>query len=138
MKYAMLAAIFALVTASPAHAQCYRHQCLATTKMVAGKLNIPPGKFSYSFQSRLGRDEWLKPYTVVRLREMPKEGIKNLLIACPAFVSDCLETLEEMAEEGREVFMHAGGESFTLIPCLNTHPMWVKAVAEMVQMPSHH
>jgi protoporphyrin/coproporphyrin ferrochelatase len=117
---------------SPAHAQCYRHQCLATTKLVAGKLQIPAARYSHSFQSRLGRDEWLKPYTAVRLQQMPKEGIKHLLVACPAFVSDCLETLEEIAEEGKEIFLHAGGESFTMIPCLNTHPLWVRAIKEMV------
>lgn len=118
---------------SPAHARCYRHQCLATTKLVAARLQFPPGKFSFSFQSRLGRDEWLKPYTAQRFEEMPKEGIKDLLVACPAFVSDCLETLEEIAEEGKEIFLHAGGNSFTMIPCLNTHPLWVKAIKEMCE-----
>ena len=117
---------------SQAHTQCYRHQCLATTKLIVDKLNIPAAQYSFSFQSRLGRDEWLKPYTALRLAEMPKEGIKKLLVVCPAFVSDCLETLEEMAEEGKEIFLHAGGESFTLIPCLNTHPMWVEALKEMI------
>lgn len=116
---------------SPAHAQCYRHQCLVTTKLVAQMLDIPEYKFSHSFQSRLGRDEWLKPYTAARLEQMPGEGIKNLLVACPAFVSDCLETLEEIAEEGKEIFLHAGGTSFTMIPCLNTHPLWVKALMEL-------
>jgi ferrochelatase len=104
-----------------------------TTNRVAQALNIPASKFSFSFQSRLGRDEWLKPYTVVRLAEMPKEGIKKLLILCPAFVSDCLETLEEMGEEGKEVFLHAGGEEFTLLPCLNVHPLWIKAVKTLVE-----
>ncbi len=118
---------------SAAHTQCYRHQCLATTKLVAEKLQLPQDKFSFSFQSRLGRDEWLKPYTAKRFEEMPKEGVKKLLVACPAFVSDCLETLEEIAEEGKETFLHAGGESFTMIPCLNVHPLWVKAIAGYVQ-----
>jgi ferrochelatase len=118
---------------SPAHSQCYRHQCLRTMKLVATELSLPPEKFSFSFQSRLGRDEWLKPYTAVRLAEMPKEGIKKLLVVCPAFVSDCLETLEEIAEEGKEIFMHAGGESFSMIPCLNVHPEWVKVMAGYVQ-----
>lgn len=117
---------------SAAHRYCYRHQCLVTTNRLAAQLKIPANKFSFSFQSRLGRDEWLKPYTVVRLQEMPQEGIKKLLVVCPAFVSDCLETLEEMAEEGKEVFLHAGGESFTLIPCMNVHPAWVKALTKMV------
>lgn len=113
---------------SEAHKTCYRHQCIVTTNRVAQALQIPASKFSFSFQSRLGRDEWLKPYTAVRLAQMPKEGIKKLVILCPAFVSDCLETLEEMGEEGREIFLHAGGEEFTLIPCLNVHPAWVSAL----------
>lgn len=118
---------------SPAHAQCYRHQCLVTTKLVAEKLGISADKYSFSFQSRLGRDEWLKPYTAKRFEELPTEGKKKILVACPAFVSDCLETLEEIAEQGKETFMHAGGESFTMIPCLNVHPLWVKALASWVR-----
>lgn len=117
---------------SPAHEKCYRHQCFTTTRLVAEKLGLPAGTFSLSFQSRLGRDEWLKPYTALRLGEMPGEGIKKLLVACPAFVSDCLETLEEIAEQGKETFLHAGGKSFTMIPCLNVHPDWVQAVAGYV------
>jgi ferrochelatase len=117
---------------SPAHAFCYRHQCLVTTRLVAEELDIPADKFSHSFQSRLGRDEWLKPYTAVRLEQMPKEGIKKLLVVCPAFVSDCLETLEEIAEEGKETFLHAGGESFTMTPCLNSHPAWVQTLKKLI------
>src|SRR3981081_3279759 len=117
---------------SPAHSQCYRHQCIATMKMVIEKLAIPADKYSFSFQSRLGRDEWLKPYTVVRLEELPKQNVKKILVVCPAFVSDCLETLEEMADEGKKIFLKAGGESFTLIPCLNVHPLWVKAIANRI------
>ena len=113
--------------ASPAHQFCYRHQVKTTTKLVTEKLGIPTDKYSISFQSRLGKG-WLTPFTDFRLAEMPKEGIKNLLILCPAFVSDCLETLEEIAMRGKEIFMLAGGESFTMIPCLNTHPLWVDAV----------
>ena len=117
---------------STAHAKCYRHQIILTTYLVAAELGIPKSKYSFSFQSRLGRDEWLKPYTVNRLREMPKEGIKKLLVVCPAFVSDCLETLEEMGEEGKEIFLEHGGESFTLIPCMNVHPLWVQTLAKWV------
>ncbi len=116
-------------TASPAHATCYRHQCWVTTQLIAEKLQIPKEKVGFSFQSRLGREEWLKPYTAKRLEELPGEGVKKLVVLCPAFVSDCLETLEEIALEGRKEFLHAGGESFTLIPCLNIHPLWVKSVA---------
>lgn len=120
--------------ASPAHAQCYRHQCFTTTKLVTEKLGIPASKFSISFQSRLGGG-WLQPFTDKRLKAMPGEGIKKLLIICPAFVSDCLETLEEIAEEGKETFMEAGGESFEMIPCMNTHPMWVAALKQMIDEP---
>ena len=103
-----------------------------TTQLVTDKLNIPKEKIGFSFQSRLGKDPWLQPYTAVRLEELPKEGVKKILVVCPAFVSDCLETLEEMGEEGKETFLHAGGESFTLIPCLNVHPLWVKTLAKYV------
>jgi len=113
---------------SAAHAQCYRHQCLATTKLVAAGLKIPENKYSHSFQSRLGREEWLKPYTDFRLTELPAQGVKKLLIVCPAFVSDCLETLQEIALEGRHSFMEAGGESFTMIPCLNSNDLWVQVI----------
>jgi protoporphyrin/coproporphyrin ferrochelatase len=118
-------------TPSPAHAYCYRHQCFTTTKLVTEKLSIPKEKYSISFQSRLGKG-WLEPFTDVRLEQMPKEGVKKLLIICPAFVSDCLETLEEIEIRGKESFMAAGGESYTMIPCLNVHPLWVKALSRWV------
>jgi ferrochelatase len=96
--------------------------------MVTEMLDIPKDKYAISFQSRMGRG-WLTPFTDVRLKELPNEGIEKLLILCPAFVSDCLETLEEINMRGRETFMEAGGESYTMIPCLNTNPLWVKAVS---------
>ncbi|MDR3716258.1 MAG: ferrochelatase [Puia sp.] len=114
--------------ASPAHATCYRHQCFTTTREVVARLGVPAAKYSISFQSRLGKG-WLEPFTDIRLEEMPKEGIKKLLIVCPAFVSDCLETLEEIDIRGRESFLGAGGETYTMIPCLNTHPLWVETLA---------
>jgi len=117
---------------SAAHEYCYRHQCVVTTELVVNQLNIERSKAELTFQSRLGRDPWLQPYTAQRLKELPKEGVKKLLVACPAFVSDCLETLEEIAEEGKHIFMEAGGESFTMIPCLNTHPLWVSAIAQWI------
>ena len=119
-------------TASPAHATCYRHQCFATTREIVRLLGIPEGRYSNSFQSRLGKG-WLEPFTDVRLEEMPKEGIKKLLILCPAFVSDCLETLEEIDIRGREAFLGAGGEEYTMIPCLNVEPLWVQALAGWVR-----
>ena len=118
--------------ASPAHAHCYRHQVFTTTRLVMEQLNIPNEKYSISFQSRLGKG-WLEPFTDIRLVEMPKEGIKKLLILCPAFVSDCLETLEEIDMRGKEEFLGAGGESFTMIPCLNTNSLWVDVLANWVK-----
>jgi protoporphyrin/coproporphyrin ferrochelatase len=120
-------------TPSPAHEFCYRHQCFVTTGLVVNELGIPKEKAEQTFQSRLGRDPWLKPYTAQRLAELPKEGVKKLLVVCPAFVSDCLETLEEIAEEGKHIFLEAGGESFTMIPCLNVHPLWVDAVTKWIK-----
>jgi ferrochelatase len=117
---------------SPAHNFCYRHQCFTTTKLITWQLNIPADKYSISFQSRLGKG-WLEPFTDIRLEQMPKEGIKKLLIICPAFVSDCLETLEEIAERGKETFLHAGGERYTMIPCLNVHPLWVSAITKWIR-----
>ncbi len=119
-------------TASPAHTRCYRHQCFATTREVVRLLDIPAEKYSNSFQSRLGKG-WLEPFTDIRLEEMPKEGIKKLLILCPAFVSDCLETLEEIAIRGKEAFLGAGGEAYTMIPCLNTDPLWVEVLTGWVK-----
>ncbi|WP_126972588.1 ferrochelatase [Gynurincola endophyticus] len=114
------------------HEKCYRHQCTWTTETVTTMLGIPAGKYGTSFQSRLGRDPWLQPYTAAQFEELPERGFKKVLVVCPAFVSDCLETLEEIAEEGKELFMHAGGESFQMIPCLNTHPTWVNTVLTLV------
>jgi ferrochelatase len=118
---------------SEAHKYCYRHQCWTTTKLVTERLQIPKEKWGFSFQSRLGKDPWLQPYTAIRLEQLPKEGVKKILVVCPAFVSDCLETLEEVAVEGKEIFLHAGGESFEMIPCLNVHPLWVKAIARWIE-----
>lgn len=114
------------------HKNCYRFECYQTTRMVTQQLQIPKNKYSVSFQSRLGKG-WLEPFTDVRLAELPKQGIKKLLILCPAFVSDCLETLEEIAVAGRETFMEAGGESYTFIPCMNVQPLWVDAVTSWIE-----
>jgi protoporphyrin/coproporphyrin ferrochelatase len=119
--------------ASPAHATCYRAQCLKTVAALVKQAGVPAGKFSMSFQSRLGRDPWLKPYTDFELAELPKHGVKKLLVLCPAFVSDCLETLEEIGIRGRETFLSAGGEDFAQIPCLNEHPLWLAALEKMVR-----
>ena len=116
----------------PAHATCYRHQCLRATELVVAKLGLRPDQFEISFQSRLGREPWLTPYTDFRLRDLPGEGVKRLLVVCPAFVSDCLETLEEIALRGKEIFEAAGGREFALIPCLNEHPAWIAFLREVI------
>jgi protoporphyrin/coproporphyrin ferrochelatase len=117
---------------SEAHSVCYRHQVTVTTNLVAERLGLPRDKFSFSFQSRLGTDAWLQPYTAEQLKKFPREGIKKLIVVCPAFVSDCLETLEEIREEGREDFMHAGGEEYSVIPCLNAREDWIQTVVTLV------
>ncbi len=119
-------------TASDAHAICYRHQVRRTTALVADRLQLPAERYSIAFQSRLGRDPWLTPYTDHTLRELPLKGVERLLVVCPAFVSDCLETLEEIDGEGREIFLHAGGSSYTYIPCLNLNAQWVDTIATLV------
>jgi len=113
-------------TCHPAHATCYRHQCFATTHAFAKAAGIPKEKYSVSFQSRLGRDPWLKPYTDFVLEELPQKGVKKLLVMCPAFITDCLETLEEISMEGKEDYFKAGGETFQQIPCLNDSPAFVR------------
>lgn len=119
--------------ASKAHTQCYRHQVITTSELVAAELGIPRQKWGVSFQSRLGREEWIKPYTAEKFEQLPSEGVKKLLVACPAFVSDCLETLEEIGVEGKHSFISSGGDSFTMIPCLNIHPLWVKTIGALVK-----
>jgi len=119
-------------TESLAHKTCYRHQCLKTMNLVAAELGLPKSKYSFSFQSRLGRYPWLKPYTDFRLKEMPGEGIKKLLVVCPSFVSDCLETLEEIEIRGKESFLESGGTEYRMIPCLNTNAAWVRVLADWV------
>jgi ferrochelatase len=118
--------------ASPAHATCYRAQCFKTVAAFVAKANVPKGKYSVSFQSRLGKDPWLKPYTDLELEKFPARGVKKLLVICPAFVSDCLETLEEIGMRGRESFLQSGGADLTLIPCMNEHPRWISALEKMV------
>ncbi len=117
---------------SPAHATCYRHQCFQTVRGFIQRTHLPPEKYSISFQSRLGRDPWLKPYTDHELVRLAQQGTRRLLVLCPAFVADCLETLEEIGMRGRESFREAGGTELTLIPCLNTHPRWIEALQQLV------
>ncbi|MGB5204926.1 ferrochelatase [Eudoraea sp.] len=117
---------------SVAHNTCYRHQCYDTTELVKAELNLDEEKVSTSFQSRLAGDPWLKPYTDFEFERLAKAGIKKLAVITPAFVSDCLETLEEIAMEGKEQFMEAGGEGYIHIPCLNESDSWVALMAEWI------
>ena len=119
-------------TPSAAHQFCYRHQCYDTTRQVAEKLNLKEGTYSTSFQSRLGFDPWLQPYTDRTIERLGKEGVKKMAIVTPAFVSDCLETLEEIAMEGEEIFHEMGGKEFTTIPCLNDRDDWAHVVATWI------
>jgi len=119
-------------TPSPAHQFCYRHQCYQTTELVVEKLHLEKGNYSISFQSRLGKDAWLQPYTDKIITNFAKNGIKKLTVVAPAFVSDCLETLEEIGMEAKHSFIENGGENFTMIPCLNDDEDWVKTVANWI------
>ena len=119
-------------TPSAAHQFCYRHQCYETTRLVAEYLELKKGTFSVSFQSRLGFDPWLEPPTDRTIERMGLNGTKKLAIVTPAFVSDCLETLEEIAMEGEEIFHEVGGEEFHVVPCLNDREDWVKVLARWV------
>ncbi len=119
-------------TNSVAHHTCYRHQCFDTTKKVIAHLGLSEDKVSNSFQSRLPNDPWLKPYTDFEFERFPKEGKKKLAVITAAFVSDCLETLEEIAMEGKEQFEEAGGEQYKHIACLNDSDAWVEVMAKWV------
>lgn len=106
----------------------YRYQVYETTRLFVEKAGIPQEKYSVAFQSRLGRDPWIKPYTDFEIPKLAARGVKRLAIISPAFVSDCLETLEELGMRARDQFMAAGGESFQLIPCMNDHPKWISTL----------
>ena len=116
-----------------ANRYCYRAQCYASTRAMVAALGLGPEEHGVSFQSRLGRTPWIKPYTDERLPELAAKGHKRVAVLCPAFVADCLETLEEIGIRAREDWKAAGGEELLLIPSLNAHPRWVEAVAELVR-----
>ena len=119
-------------TNSPAHAYCYRHQCFETTRLVAKYLELKPDQYTTTFQSRLGLDPWLQPYTDKTVAKMAKNGTKNMAIVTPAFVSDCLETLEEIGMEAVEDFEEKGGDHLHVIPCINDRADWVKVMSRWV------
>ncbi|MEP0986401.1 ferrochelatase [Ekhidna sp.] len=111
---------------------CYRAQCFETTRLVVAKLGIKEEDYTVCFQSRLGKDPWVKPYTEDVLNELAKKGKKKVLAFSPAFVSDCLETTIEVGEEYHENFIEAGGEKWDLVPSLNAEEKWVECLAQMV------
>ncbi|MDG1052676.1 MAG: ferrochelatase [Flavobacteriaceae bacterium] len=117
---------------SPAHEFCYRHHCYETTKKVAKYLELKDGSYSSSFQSRLAGQPWLKPYTDKVVENFANNGTKKMAIVTPAFVSDCLETLEEIGMEAKDDFIEKGGEQFHVIPCLNDNDSWVKVLSRWI------
>jgi len=111
----------------------YHCQCHKTARLLAAELGLEARHCAVTFQSRFGRAEWLKPYTADTLIALAREGKGRVDVICPGFVADCLETLEEIGIEGRQAFLRAGGKDFHVIPCLNEHPRWIAALAELVQ-----
>ena len=111
----------------------YRDQCLESARRIAGRLGLEPGRFTVSFQSRFGRARWLEPSTEATLRSLGKAKTKRVDVVCPGFTSDCLETLEEIAMEGRQTFLAAGGQDFRYIPCLNDDPAWINGLCSIAR-----
>lgn len=111
----------------------YQAQCLATARLLAERLQLASSQYRVTFQSRFGRAKWLEPYTEPSLREMGAAGVARVDVMCPGFPADCLETLEEIAMEGREAFLHAGGKEFHYIPCLNDSNAWITALAAIAE-----
>lgn len=120
-------------TPSKAHEFCYRHQCFETTKQIIEYLGIPREKVMETFQSRLSGDKWLEPYTDVEIDNLAKNGVKKIAVVTPAFVSDCLETLEEIAMRAKEDFISNGGEEFLAIPCMNEDELWIDALHTWIE-----
>lgn len=111
---------------------CYRAQCYTTSRALAEAMGITQDQYRVSFQSRLGKIPWIKPYTDVLLSELRRENIRHIAVACPSFVADCLETLEEIDIRGRAQWQALGGETFITVPCLNAEAVWVEALAQMI------
>jgi len=112
---------------------CYSAQCYKTSKLMAESLNLGAENWSVSFQSRFGREEWIKPYTETHLEELAESGVKRVVVFCPSFVADCLETLEEIGIQAAENFRKCGGEELILVPSLNDHPEWVKSLTSIIR-----
>jgi ferrochelatase len=110
----------------------YHCQCHKTARLLGAELGLEPTQYRVTFQSRFGRAEWLKPYTQDTLVQLATDGVGRVDVACPGFVADCLETLEEIGIEVKQAFLGAGGREFHAIPCLNGHPVWIAALADLV------
>lgn len=117
-----------LLRGDPYHCECYK-----TARLLAEQLGLSKDHYVVSFQSRLGRAEWLQPYTAPTVQELAKQGIKRIDVVCPGFIADCLETLEEIAMEVKDDFLNAGGKEFHYIPCLNESPEWLRGLAEITE-----
>ena len=115
------------------HDEPYRDQCIHTSKLIAAALDIKEDKYEVAFQSRFGKSEWIKPYLASRLESLPSEGVRNIQVFCPGFVSDCLETIEEIGEESKELFIESGGDSFNHIPCLNDSELFIDMLKNLLE-----
>ena len=119
---------YTLDRGDPYHCECHK-----TARLLAEALQLPPEKYQLTFQSRFGRAEWLKPYTAEVLKALGAKKTGRVDVVCPGFVSDCLETLEEIAIEGKGIFLNAGGGAYNAIPCLNENDLWIRALADITQ-----
>ncbi|MDY7540502.1 ferrochelatase [Undibacterium sp. RTI2.1] len=117
-----------LMRGDPYHCECYK-----TARLLAEQLGLTKEQYVVTFQSRLGRAEWLQPYTAPTVKALGQQGTKRIDVVCPGFIADCLETLEEIAMEVRDEFLHAGGKEFNYIPCLNESPEWMRGLAEITE-----
>ncbi|TQP17907.1 ferrochelatase [Vibrio cholerae] len=111
----------------------YPEHCKKTTELLAQALGLPQDKVMMTYQSQFGKEEWLQPYTDKTMEALPRQGIKKLDVICPAFSVDCLETLEEIAEQNQEIFLHSGGEAFHYVPCLNDSQSHIELMAALVK-----
>ncbi|GHW34670.1 ferrochelatase [Vibrio cholerae] len=111
----------------------YPEHCQKTTELLAQALGLPQDKVMMTYQSQFGKEEWLQPYTDKTMEALPRQGIKKLDVICPAFSVDCLETLEEIAEQNQEIFLHSGGEAFHYVPCLNDSQSHIELMAALVK-----
>jgi ferrochelatase len=114
---------------------CYRQQAMVTSRLLAQKMGLPGDRWSVAWQSRVGRNRWLEPELLGHVERLAASGVRHLVLMCPSFVADCLETLEELDMGVRDAFLEAGGEQFERVPCLNDHPVWVDMLARRISTP---